>query len=282
MQLAQRRLNVQAHRIFGGESAANSEEAFAKARESGVKSIETDVFLSKDGVMFAIHGDDENGSCEMRRHDTPEGPWNHIIIGDLLAEEIDKLTYRHSEGHKIVRVTQIIEAFRGTDIVINVEIKEYDPKVTTMVVDAFHTAGMLNQLFISSFFHYHRKYLKDYLQVKNLPHVAFGFLSFSIYHLSSEEVMSQTMPGDAVTISQAGLRLHMAGYPELYRKIRERGLKFNVWFDGLKSLHLETLENYKHLVDLGIDTIITNCPTRALRMQEEINTELSRSIETAQ
>lgn len=43
MQHIQRRLDIQAHRIFGGESAAYSEEYFAKAIVPGIKSVETDV-----------------------------------------------------------------------------------------------------------------------------------------------------------------------------------------------------------------------------------------------
>lgn len=266
-----RRLNIQAHRIFGGEAAANSEESIAKAIKSGVKSVETDVFLTKDGVMIAIHGDDENGSCELRNIDKPDDLWKHMIIGDLTAEEIEGLTYKHSQGHRIVRLSQIIEAFKDTDIVINVEIKEYDPKITSMVVDAFHVAGMLDRLFVSSFFHYHRKHLREYLQARELPHVPFGFLSYSVYHLASDEVMNQTMKGDSVTISQAGLRLHMAGYPDLYGKLISRQLKLNVWFDGLKSMHIESIDTYKHLFDIGVDTIISNCPTKAMMIQSDIN-----------
>lgn len=189
------------------------------------------------------------------------------------------MTYKHSEEHKVVRLNKIIDTVKNTDIVINVEIKEYDPKVTSMVVDAFQTVGMLGQLFISSFFYYHRKYLKDYLLARQLPNVAFCFLSFSVYQLASEEVMCQTMPGDSITLFQRGLRLHMAGYHDLFRKVTEKGLKFNIWFDGLKSLHLETLENYRYLADLGIDTIITNCLSRALKLQTQINLELNRPVE---
>lgn len=270
-------LNIQAHRIFGNESAANSEQSFTKAIASGIKSIETDVFLSRDGVMISIHGDDENGSCEVRLKDRLDAPWQHLIIGDLTAKEIDGLTYRHSEGHNILRLEQIIDAFKDSDIVINVEIKDFDPKITGMVVDAFNNAGMIDRLFVSSFFHYHRKHLRQYLEMKNLPHVAFGFLSYSIYHLASDEVMMQTMPGDSITVSQAGLRLHIGGYPDLFKKVKDRGLKMNVWFDGLNSATLETLFNYKSLADLGIDTIITNYPSKALEYQKLIQAESDNS-----
>lgn len=268
-----RNLHIQAHRCFGGEAGANTEESLEKALHSGIKSIETDVFLSKDGVMYAIHGDNEFGECQMKERDKPEASWKNLIIGDLTSEIIDSLTYKHSEGHKICRLTDIIDFFKNSDIMINVEIKEFDPKITGMVVDAFEAAGMLNRLFISSFFHYHRKLLHKHLEQKKLPHVSFGFITYSIYHASSDEVLDQTMPGDRLTLSQHGLRLHMGGYPELFRKANEKQLKIGVWFDGTDSGHLETLETYKTLADLGIDTIITNCPTKALQLQKELLAE---------
>jgi glycerophosphoryl diester phosphodiesterase len=267
-----RSFNVQAHRCFGGEEAANCYEAFEKAANSGIHSIETDVFLSKDDVMYIIHGDSDYGLCEVKVRDDPTAPWHIAIFGELTSDYIDTLTYKKSEGKRICRLTDLLKVFKGTDKILNIEIKEFDPRISSMIVDAFLAEEMLHQLFVSSFYHYHRQHLHKYLKSKDLPHVSFGFLTFNVYHGASEEVLNQTMPGDSITVSHAALRRYISGFPELFRRATEKDLKINIWFDGTKSAALETLENYTFLADLGIHTFITNCPSKALDIHKALCT----------
>lgn len=263
-----RNFYVQAHRCFGGEEAANSYEAFEKAAKSDIHSIETDVFLSKDDIMYIIHGDSDFGTCEVRKLEDPNDPWRTTVVGELNSDELDTLTYKKSEGRKICRLTDLLKVFKGTSKILNIEIKEFDPRISGMIVDAFVEENMLSQLFVSSFYHYHRGHLHKHLESKGLPHVSFGFLTFNVYHGASDEVLNQTMPGDSITISHAALKRYIKGYPELFSRASEREVKVNMWFDGTKTAAIETLENYTNLVDLGIHTIITNCPTKAVEIHK--------------
>lgn len=86
-----KKFNVQAHRCFGGEKAANSMEAFIAAVKSGIHSIETDVFLSKDDVLYIIHGDNDYGVCEFRELDNPDDPWQLYTIGDGIDYYIEAI-----------------------------------------------------------------------------------------------------------------------------------------------------------------------------------------------
>lgn len=266
-----KKLNIQAHRCFGSESPANSLEAFKNALKSGIKSLETDVYLSKDNVPYIIHGDTDYSRFECRLLEDPKAPWEHHRVGECTSTFIDTVTYRRSEGHKICRLSELLQVFKGSNTILNIEIKEFDPRITQIVIDAFEKEQMLHQLFFSSFFYYHKKYLKEYLILKKLPRVEFGFLTFSVNKVASEEVLSLTEPGDAITISHFVLKHSLHLYPELYRKAVERGLKLNTWFDGIVSDDRETLESYKELLDLGIDTVITNHPTKAKKLVEQLS-----------
>jgi len=265
-----RKFNIQAHRCFGSESPANSLEAFENAVKSGIQSIETDVYLSKDDVPYIIHGDTDYSRFECRLLEDPKAPWENHIVGECTSDFIDKVTYRKSEGHKICRLTDLLKVFKGSKTIINMEIKEFDTRVTQIVVDAFEKEDMLDQLFFSSFYYYHKKYLNEYLKERNLPRIKFGFLTFSLTKAASDEIMNLTEPGDAITISHFVLRHSSHIYPELYRKAIERDLKINMWFDGIVSDDKETLESYSELVDMGIDTIITNHPSKAIKIHKQL------------
>ena len=262
--MQRQRFFIQAHRIFGSEALQNSLAAVQKAASSQIDSIETDAFLSKDGEVFIVHGDTSLGKCALRPIDQPDAEYKDLILGQLTAAELHKLTYKKLEGGKIPTLGDLLEAFKPTKIVLNIEIKEICPDIVGKIIGQFQAQGMLGQLFLSSFHHYHRREALEYCQKQGLPNVPFGFLTYSVYEAASQPLLQQTVPGDAITLSQAALRQYERGYPALRAAAADRGVHINVWFDGVVSDDVETLETYRHLHDLGIHTIITNHPTKAL------------------
>ena len=260
------RLQVQAHRIFGGEEPQNSIKAVERAAASRVDSIETDAWLSKDGKIYIMHGDNSYGECRVRPLNSEESKFELRTIGQLTSEELNSLTYAQIQGGPIPKLEDLLNAFKGTDKILNIEIKELDPKIVPLIIDQFESAGMLEQLFLSSFHHYHRNFALDHCKKKNLKVVPFGFLSYSIYGLASESVLGLTVPGDSLTLSYGAFRLHEHAFRGLSEAARERGLNINLWFDGVSSEDKETEETYRYLYDININTIITNHPSIALEL----------------
>lgn len=272
MSSSARPFNLIGHRIFGNEAAPNTMEAVLKAASSQIQGIETDVFLNKDGKLYVIHGDSDFGSVRLRNMRSPESEWENHIIGDCTDEFLQNMCYHKSDGHKILKLSEILPYFKGNGMIINVEIKELDPMVIKALVDEFIAHEMLPQLMMSSFYHYHRKFISDYTSSLDVSDVPFGFLTYSVFEGASDMLLSQTKPGDRITLSNAALRRYIRSFPELFEKTMEKGIKINIWFDGLKTDDIETLEYYQSLIDLGIDSIITNCPTKALAIQKRIST----------
>ena len=55
---------IESHRGINREIFENTLEAFIRAINYGIDSIETDVWLSKDNVLVIYHGSGENGQLE--------------------------------------------------------------------------------------------------------------------------------------------------------------------------------------------------------------------------
>ena len=274
-----RRFNVIGHRIFGNEAAPNTMEAVIKAANSQIQGIETDVFLNKDGKLYVIHGDSDFGLVKLRNLKEQEGQWENYIIGDCSDAFLEDMCYHKSDGHKILTLSQILPHFKGNGMTINVEIKELDPAVVKLIVDEFIDHEMLSQLILSSFYHYHRKFLSEYTNSLGVHDVPFGFLTYSVFVSATDCLLSLAQSGDRITLSNAGLRRYIHNFPDLFNKAKQKGMKINIWFDGLKTEDIETLENYQSLIELGIDSIITNCPSKAVDLQSKISNPQTQKSE---
>lgn len=268
-------LNVQGHRFYGSEEVENTIMAIKAAAASQLKSIETDVLLTKDDKMVICHGDWVIGNAQLRPLDNPDAPYETKVIGQMTLEELSKYGYQSSQGHAIPTLDDVLDNFKGTDKILNIELKDMDARLSKMVIDAFVARDMLPQLFLSSFYHYHRKVASDYLKEKGLPHVRFGYLAYSIFAGAFDEFYVYAHPGDEVTVSHASLRRYQVGLPALLEKVAKHDMKLNIWFDGTTSLTYETLDNYRDLFNLGIHTVITNHPSHALELNAALHKEQS-------
>ena len=257
------RLMIQAHRIFGCEEIQNSIKAIKRAANSMVDSIETDAWLSKDNEVIIIHGDSDLGKCSLRARDDSSAAFEDKFIKQMTRDEIDKMTYKKLDGERIPILKDLLDAFKSTNKTLNIEIKEMDPIIIKNVIDQFQTHGMLDQLFLSSFHHYHRKVAMDYCKQKSLRMVPFGFLGYSVFAIANEGLLNLTSPGDSVTLSYLALRQYEYAYRQAYESAQKAGVSINIWFDGIHTHDIETLDTYKSLHEMNIHTIITNCPTTA-------------------
>lgn len=265
---------IEAHRIFGAESVQNSISAMKLAAPSPfLDSIETDVYFSKDKEMFILHGDTDFGAMSFK----PLGSGEEVkytigAVGLMTAQQLDNVFYEKSGPEKVPRLDELLAAFKGSGKRLNIEIKDYSPEITKRVIDKFIAHEMLPQLFLSSFYHYHKKIAIDYLKSLGLPAVSFGFLTPNPVDASLPHIQDLTSPGDFVTLSAVGYMINKEYAAELMSVCQKNGVNIAVWFEGLehRSGGQETIENYRILKEMGVSTIITNLPSVAFELNKQL------------
>jgi glycerophosphoryl diester phosphodiesterase len=104
-------IQVQAHR--GGFKPDNLLSSFTKAIQSGIKAIEMDLWLTKDGQLVVMHG----GS---------QGELGDYGLPDKLVWETDLMQIKELDGGNGETIPTLSEVFillQPTDIFVNLELK---------------------------------------------------------------------------------------------------------------------------------------------------------------
>jgi glycerophosphoryl diester phosphodiesterase len=145
---------IQAHRggpALGG--AENSVALFHKAVESGlVDRIETDVRSTRDDVLVIIHDAKLRSTCSLPNGTSVSGR----LVRGMLWSELKQVS---CSGAPIPRLTDALEAVRGSDVSLNLELKLDEDMSTAQktdvakrVVTTVLQAGMQKQVGISSYY----------------------------------------------------------------------------------------------------------------------------------
>lgn len=138
---------VVGHRGAAGSAPENTLPAFDLAVSQGVDAIETDVYLTKDGVAVAIH------DATVDR--TTNG---HGAVADLSVAEIQALDARHRfrAGYVDARVPTLAEVLawaRGRTRVV-VELKgTNNPELVSRTLALLHEHQMIDDVLLISFDH---------------------------------------------------------------------------------------------------------------------------------
>lgn len=104
---------VMAHR-GGNWSADNSIANFKAAVENRVEGVETDVWLTKDGVPMIVHGGDDG---QLALYGLPEE-----YVYDWTCEEL-KTKLKLPNGEEMPTLLEMLFIFQGSDILLNIELK---------------------------------------------------------------------------------------------------------------------------------------------------------------
>jgi glycerophosphoryl diester phosphodiesterase len=194
-------LNI-AHRGYSGKFDENTMLAFRKAIEYKADGIETDVQMSKDGVLILIHDEtldrttnghgfvkdytlDElkifrtksvprvqalkNDALEELEHSMKDK--KKIKIGEYTKEEVEH--FKNKDGEEIPTLRELFEVFSNSDLkVLNLELKnsiiEYsglEEKVLN-IIDEFN---LRDRIVISSFNHLSLKRIREIEKHRNKP-----------------------------------------------------------------------------------------------------------------
>lgn len=259
------------HRGTRGLMPENTIPSMKKAIDEGANIIEVDIQISKDNMVTVAHDAYINRIYSLMPDggEIPEADSKKYILYQMNYADIRKFdvgskvhkdfpdqkkvrTYIPLFGELIDSVEQYTKAKGWPGVIYNIEIKsnpekdgEYQPepaKLIKLVMDIVNSKQIADRFYIQSF---------DVRQIqevhKNYPHVVIGFLTGN-KDLSLEENLKQI--GFKPEIYSPQYKLASA---ELIKKCHDLGMKFVPWT-------VNTTEEMKHLIQLGVDGIITDYP----------------------
>lgn len=236
-----------AHRGASGYCPENTMAAFEKAVELGCDGIETDVQLTKDGILVLCHDE--------RLDRTTNGTG---FIAETNYSDIEKLDAGikfgdEFKGVKVPVLDELLELVKKNNIMLNIEIKNsvIDYKnIEEMIIKRINDYDLKHKIIISSFNHYS---LSRCRTIDNT--IKLGALyECRIYQpgkYASELKLDAVHPG-FYTLDE-----------ETIKEIKSKDMMINAW----------TVNEEKYmrmLIKAGVDGIITNYPDKLNKVIEEM------------
>lgn len=234
---------IWAHRGACAHAPENTMAAFALAIEHGADAVELDVHLDADGRLVVRH--DEWVSM-------PDG--SRPLLRDLDAEAIAGIDVGDERSGRagIPLLGEVIEMLRPTGLRLNVEVKNgpvIAPGIEEAVATATMRSGMAERIVVSSFNHF------------SLVAIRAMAPGVDIAPLYSEGLVDpwryvQHLGVDAVHPFVANLFA-----PGVADGFRDAGIRVRPWTVNDPAM-------IAHLVDAGVDAIITDEPAAAVAVRD--------------
>ncbi len=238
------------HRGASADAPENTLPAFELALVQGADGVELDVQLSSDGEVVVIH--DET----LDRTTDGTGPVGGRTWAELRA--LDASGGRPGfAGTRIPLLAEVLELTRGTNAVVNVELKTDQvayPGIEAGVLEVVRASGVGERVLLSSFNHETLGVLRRLGAEQRLGALVEdrwfasgpGWPGLDVVGLGLGAVHPSVLDATASLLADA----------------RERGLAVNVWTVN------EPLDLHR-LFALGVDAIMTDVPTLAVRLRGE-------------
>lgn len=233
-----------AHRGDKSHAPENTLAAFSLAAEKKADAIEFDVKLSADGQVVVLH--------DQTVDRTTNGKGNVSRLPLAAIKELDAGTW-FSEQFRGERVPTLDEVFEtvGKRVLMNVELTNYanpNDGLVPKVAELVKKHALQDRILFSSFFS--RNLRKARLL---LPEVACGLLASSgILGLWARSIGWR---GDFLALHPY---LREAS-PTLIRRVHAAGKRLHVWT-------VNSEEDLKRMIDLGVDAIFTDDPGLILHL----------------
>lgn len=252
---------VFAHQGGEGLWPSNTMLAFDNAARLGADVLDTDMHMTKDGVLVLMHDETVDRTTN-----------GHGAIRDLTLAEIKKLDAAYSfsvDGGKTfpyrgqgVSVPTLEELFRAyPNKRIGIEIKQTDPEKTAKAFcQAIRAANMQTKMLVSSFRHQNMLAFR-----RECPEVATSATEieardFFIAQLAGlQGVISPEYQSLQIPERNSGFTLLT---PQFIAAARSRGLPVQPW-----TINSEA--DLRRIIALGVDAINTDYPDRMLAILQK-------------
>lgn len=257
---------VLAHRGFSGRFPENTMLAFEKAAELPIDGLEMDIYATKDDVLVISHDDSvarmTNGDGRIQEYTLAE--LKKLDAGYRFSPDGGQTYPFREQGITIPTMEEVLERF--TDLWINVDIKQHEPRIVRLFCDLIRRHNAEKQLCVGSFSSETVAQFRDACpEVTTLASRSeiFQLYSLHFFHLSQlfgRGGHAMQLPPQQKT--RLGITFDLAS-----ARFLEAAHRHDM------ALHLWTINNkaeVKRFVDLGIDGIITDYPDRALEALDRL------------
>lgn len=242
---------IWAHRGSSHKYIENSLAAFEQAIEDQSDGIELDVQRTKDGKLVVVHDENLKRLTGVNRF-VWEMTWDEIQELTL-SSKVASSKSSEASNTKIPRLEEVLLLMRGTDLAINIELKNsihFYPGMEAELVQAVKDNGVEAQVYYSSFNHQSVK------RLSNLVGSEFVGL------LNSDILYEPWNYLESVGAGAFHPMINSLQVTDLVVKCQERGIKVHTW----------TADNDAHIYAgflLGVDAVITNKPDRAVALRKQ-------------
>ena len=242
-------VEIYAHRGFTGAFPENTMIAFKEAVKIGAEGIETDVQMTKDGVLCLIHDETVNRTSNSKGY-IKDMTWEQVKNIDVSCKILDG---RYGFCG-IPSAEEFLDLIKTSGIKANIELKNskiYYPGLADKLVEMIKSFGIEEQVMISSFNNASLVRLK-----KIAPEIKCGFLK------------------GTPTIENAGLYCSEMGvdyfHPDFKNVTPEVKAECDSYSIGLNVWTVNDKPALRNMIGLGVNSVITNYPDYALEVRGEL------------
>lgn len=237
------------HRGFSGAYPENTMLAFKEALKLGADGIETDVQMSKDGVLCLMHDETIDRTTD-----------GHGRVCDMTWDQLKKINVncRVSDGHYgfcgIPTLEEFLLLIKETDSIANLELKNskiYYPELEEKTIEMIRAIGVEKNIIISSFNNPSVMKCRDIA-----PEIECGFL----YGGSGIEHAG-------LYCSEMGVKYYHPEYKHFTQKDKDECDKYGI---GANLWTVNDRMALRNLMSMGVNSVITNYPDYALEVREEL------------
>lgn len=237
---------VIAHRGASGVAPENTMASFEQAIKFGADMIELDVHGSKDGQLIVIH----DPLTARTARGNPQGAVADLTLAQLKMLDVGVWKGPGFAGARILTLDEVLAAFKGRATFL-IELKAWG--VEKKVAQVIREAGMEDSVKLQSFDAESVRIMRTLL-----PETPAGVLYRDTWILDpagrGRRILEQTLE---VGASFAGMNVGAVS-AELVRVLKGGGIDVFAWTADDDWV-------FAHLIQAGVDGIITNYPERLLR-----------------
>lgn len=230
-------MKIYAHRGNSSGYPENTMISFRSAVELGADGIETDIHLTKDGVLVITHDE------EISRVSDGTGMVKNLTYDELLKFDFGLWKDEKFKGEKIPKLTDLLDLLEGTDMMLNIEIKMgfvLYPGIEEKVLETIRTRNFLDRVIFSSFNHYSLAKLKS-LEPTAVVAPLYEEGIFEPYNYA------RTFGADYIHPHYKSVE------QSIIEECHKKGISVNLWTVNHKDVAV-------HLESIGVDGIITDDP----------------------
>ncbi len=231
---------IMAHRGYSEAAPENTIPAFQAAVDAGVKSVELDVQMLKDGTIIVMHDDNFERTCGVKKN-----VWE-VTYDEVKTYDAGSFFSEEFAGTQVPTLDQVIKEFRN-DLFINIEIKRngHDEGIEKAVVDIIRENDFIDHCDVTS-----QDYETLVLVKEANPDVLTAYTT--VIGLGEIDKL------DAASI--ISIQETFATFANVER-LHRAGKRVFVWTVNDEDV-------MERLVSLNVDAILTNDPVKGVKVLE--------------